>query len=247
MSESWPGRIGRAITGLFVPATCASCGGGVSRARVGQLCLRCVGQIDRAHRPWCALCGLPVKAAPVGPNADGCQRACGPRGFDVARSYGLQEGVLRDLVTRLKYGGEQALGEPLGQLVLEAAQDHFTVQEYEAIVPIPLHASRQRERGFNQAFLLARPLAREARIPIVHALQRSAAATPQVGQPSAARSANMQGAFALNPRSKEKVGKRNVLLVDDVMTTGATVHEAARALKRAGATRVDVVTLARAT
>jgi ComF family protein len=245
MGDSWPGRLSKAITGLFVPATCPSCGGGLARGRVGQICAACSERIDRVVEPWCALCGVPV-GDDAAVRASGCARTCGPRSFDAARAYGLQTGLLRDLVTRLKYGQEQALGEPLGLLMLAAVQEHFVIQEYEAVVPVPLHPNRQRERGFNQAFVLARPIAREGRIPIVRALQRNVATAPQVGQTGDARSSNVHGVFSLSPRTKEKVGKRNVLLVDDVMTTGSTAHEAARTLKRAGAARVDVITLARA-
>ncbi len=246
MGDSWPGRIGRAITGLFVPDACASCGGGLPRGGAGQLCATCGDRIERVVAPWCTVCGVPSSADLSGHKAGICLRSCGPRAFDEARSYGLQTGLLRDLITRLKYGQELALGEPLGRLVFAGAQEHFVVQDYEAVVPVPLHPTRQRERGFNQAFLIARPLAREARIPIVHALQRNVATTPQVGQSGESRPINVRGAFSLSPRAKEKVGKRNVLLIDDVMTTGSTAHEAARVLKRAGATRVDVITLARA-
>lgn len=245
MGDSWPGRIGKAITGLFVPATCPSCGGGLARDRVGHFCPACVQRIDRLAAPFCEVCGGPIKARLVADGAANCG-SCTDRAFGMARAYGVQTGLLRDLITRLKYGQEQSLSEPLGQLVLEAAQEHLLVQDYEAVVPVPLHPNRQRERGFNQAFLLARPLAREIRIPIVHALQRSVPSATQVGQSLDARARNVQGAFSLSPRAKEKIGKRNVLLVDDVLTTAATAHEAARALRRGGAARVDVVTLARA-
>ena len=246
MGDSWPGRLSKAIVGLFAPATCPSCGVGLGRGSAGQICAACSQRMDRIVEPWCALCGVPTSDDTGGVNASGCARSCGPRSFDAARAYGLQTGLLRDLVTRLKYGQEQALAEPLGLLMLTAVQEHFVIQDYEAVVPVPLHPTRQRERGFNQAFLLARPIAREGRIPIIRALQRNVATVPQVGQKGDARSSNVRGVFTLSPRTKEKVGKRNVLLVDDVMTTGSTAHEAARTLKRAGAARVDVITLARA-
>ena len=184
MGDGWPGRLSKAIAGLFVPATCPSCGGGLARDRVGQICTTCSDRMERVVEPWCALCGVPVGAKVASLKPAGCARSCGPRSFDAARSYGLQTGLLRDLVTRLKYGQEQALAEPLGLLMLAAAQEHFVIQDYEAVVPVPLHPNRQRERGFNQAFLLARPIAREARIPIIRALQRDVATAPQVGSPA---------------------------------------------------------------
>ena len=245
MGQSWTGRFARVVTGLFVPATCAGCGGSVSREREGALCLRCLQRTTRAVSPWCSLCGLPTPDALYGAQ-DGCVRSCGERHFARARAFGVFEGHLKDLIGRFKYGREQALAEPLGRALLEAAQEHLTLPDYEAVVPVPLHPERLRDRGFNQAFLLARPLAREVRIPVVHALKRDVLAPPQVGSGGAARVSNIAGVFSLAPRAGEQIGRRNVLLIDDVLTTGATAAEAARVLLRGGALRVDVMTVARA-
>ena len=245
MGQSWTGRFARVVTGLFVPATCAGCGGGVSRDRDGAFCERCLDRMQRVKAPWCSLCGLPTPDA-LYATATGCVRQCGDRHFTQARAFGVFEGHLKDLIGRLKYAGEQPLAEPLGRALLQAAQERLTLPDYEAVVPVPLHTERLRERGFNQAFLLARPLSREVRIPIVHALRRDVLAPPQVGSGGAARASNIAGVFSLAPRAAEQVGRRNVLLVDDVLTTGATAAEAARVLLRAGALRVDVMTVARA-
>lgn len=245
MGQSWTGRFARVVTGLLVPATCAGCGGGVPRERDGRLCDRCLERIDRAKPPWCSLCGLPTPDV-LYATETGCSRQCGERHFERARSFGVFDGHLKDLIGRFKYAGEQPLAEPLGRLLLDAAQEHLTLPDYEAVVPVPLHPDRLRERGFNQAFLLARPLSREVRIPIVQALKRDVLAPPQVGSGGAARASNIAGVFSLAPRAAEQIGRRNVLLVDDVLTTSATAAEAARVLRRGGALRVDVITVARA-
>jgi ComF family protein len=153
--------------------------------------------------------------------------------------------LLREFITRLKYSGERKLAAPLGALLADAAQELLTLPEYDVIVPVPLFRDRLRERGFNQAFLLARPLALLARIPVVHGLERIVNTTAQVGLHGAARRQNVRDAFALHPRRRSEVVRRTVLLVDDVITTGATADECARVLKAAGCKRVDVIGLAR--
>jgi len=167
------------------------------------------------------------------------------RSFGKARAYGLFDGYLRDLLTRFKYSGQQALGAPLGQLLADTAAEHFDVEEYDVIVPVPLHRDRLAERGFNQAYLIAKPLAASARLPVVAAVERILSSAAQVGLKGAQRKGNVRDAFGLHPRRRTQVARRRVLLVDDVLTTGATAEECARVLKSAGAAEVDVVTVAR--
>jgi ComF family protein len=241
---SWVGRFSGALTGLFVPASCAACGGGLRRGGDDRLCHSCTGVIERVPEPWCATCGVPFDA-PTSAAQPHCEDCRGGRAFTEARSFGLFDGLLRELITRLKYSGEKGLAEPLGNLLRDAAQEHLTLQDYEAIVPVPLHRDRLRQRGFNQAFLLARPLAAQARIPIVNALHRTVKTKAQVGLQGESRRSNVRGVFALQPRARDRVSRRNVLLIDDVITTGATVDECARALRGAGASRIDVMSVAR--
>lgn len=167
------------------------------------------------------------------------------RGFDTARTYGQFDGLLRDLVRRFKYQGDKRLAEPLGYLLLDAGQEAYLLQDYDAIVPVPLHRARFKERGFNQCYLLARPLARAARLPIVPALERLVNATAQVGLKGAARKANVQNVFTVHPRKISEVSRRRILLIDDVVTTSATADECARVLTKAGAKGVDVLAVAR--
>lgn len=245
MSDSWPVRWMESIVSLFVPATCASCAGSLRGMDGDRLCTACAGSIDRIPEPFCSVCGAPREERPGGLFPGPCEACRAGRHFGQARAYGVFDTLLRDLVTRLKYSGESRLGNPLGHLLLHAAQEHFTLQDYDVVVPVPLHRERLRERGFNQSFLLARPLARAGRLPIVHAIDRTVNTKSQVGLQGAARRANVREVFTVAPRRRDGVSRRRVLLVDDVMTTGATVDECARALLGAGAKKVDVIVLAR--
>jgi ComF family protein len=170
--------------------------------------------------------------------------------FDRARSYGLYTGNLRKAILRLKFRGREYLGHRLGALLARAWQG-LPEPESAIVAPVPLHPSRRRERGFNQAELLARGLVRSLRKEgsgsrlVVGSLRRIRATVPQVGLSVSARRENVRGVFSVG--RPEEVRNRTVVVVDDVMTTGATLSACAAALKRAGATRVLALSLARAT
>jgi len=184
-----------------------------------------------------------------------CHR--GEHNFDRAASYGLYRGDLRAVILQLKFGHRERLGARLGALLvqvwLRVVPPELTAGELPLILPIPLHPSRQRERGFDQAELLARGLTRALRRDSTTrslrvesgCLRRTRATAPQSGLSLVARRENVRGVFAVTePR---RVRDRVVVLVDDVMTTGATLSACAASLKKAGARRVLAVTLARAT
>jgi ComF family protein len=160
--------------------------------------------------------------------------------FDVAWAAYRFEGPLRTAIHRFKYGGERALGEPLGALLADAAAGLRI--EADLIVPAPLHATRRRERGYNQSELLARVVARRLGLPLGLALARQRPTPPQVGLSAAERRANVAGAFAWRG---ESLADRRVLLIDDVCTTGATLDACARALRPHGPASIAAVTLAR--
>ena len=164
----------------------------------------------------------------------------GARGFDGAYCFGAFEGTLRKLIHLFKYNRMKPLARPLaGYLAAALPRD----QRFEVVVPMPLHWRRRWQRGFNQAELLARRTARRAGIPMVNAVRRTRATATQAGLSNARRRENVAGAFRVKkPRA---VAGRRVLLIDDVMTTGATASACALALKRAGATSVALLTLAR--
>jgi ComF family protein len=175
-----------------------------------------------------------------------------PGAFRRARAAGVYSGALMELVHQLKYRACFVLLDPLGQLLQEAFQLHWRPGEIDMVLPIPLHARRWRQRGFNQAQMLVDALAKlerrgtrdECRFPKARDIfVRSRPTAPQTGLGKPERRRNIRGAFKVVDRAAVK--GRSILLVDDVYTTGATAAEAARELKENGAEAVDVLTIAR--
>ena len=162
--------------------------------------------------------------------------------FDSIHSFGDYDDRLRTLIHLFKYEHMPSLGDPLGRLLARALPLN---QSFDALVPLPLHWRRQLERGFNQSRLLAIPLARRAALPVVNALRRVRYTTAQAGLAGAARRSNVAGAFAAVPKAAAALRGARVLLIDDVLTSGATANSAAGALKAAGVAHVTVLTLAR--
>ena len=168
----------------------------------------------------------------------------------MARNYGLYTGNLRKAILYLKFHGRGHLSDRLGGL-LQRAFEALPGSDSALVAPVPLHTSRRRERGFNQADLLARGLIRNLRREgrelqlVTDLLRRVRATLPQVGLSANARRENVRGVFSVS--QPERVRNRTVVLVDDVMTTGATLSACAAALKRSGASRVLALSLARAT
>ena len=163
----------------------------------------------------------------------------GVRGFDAAYSFGFYEDTLRELIHLFKYRGVQTLASPLGHLLWRALP---LDQSFDVIVPMPLHWRKRWQRGFNQSELLARQIGRRTQLPVRKFLRRIRFTSAQAGLTNAKRRKNVSGAF--RAKKNAATGQR-VLLVDDVMTTGATAAAGARALKLAGAKHVTLLTLAR--
>jgi ComF family protein len=171
-----------------------------------------------------------------------CRR--GAFSFERARSFGWHEGALRGIIQQFKYRDMRPLAKPLAAR-LSAILAGMDAGSLDLVLPVPLHRNRERLRGFNQAGSLAKHLAKQARMPLGgRDCVRVRDTRPQTGLRGAERRKNVRGAFAVP--HPERVRGRRVLLVDDVLTTGATVDACARALKQAGAQSVWVVTLARA-
>lgn len=203
----------------------------------------------------CPICSLPfatAQAPGTEPAANRGDHHCGPclqrrPRFRRARACGVYRASatadpLRRALQRYKYGRDVTLARPLGALLAAVSAVHA---DTDLIVPVPLHLSRLRWRGFNQAQLLARPVSRLTGILVdPHALDRVRATRAQVELRGRERLANVRGAFRVVDR--RRVADRRILLVDDVYTTGATVNECAQVLQRAGARSVDVLVLARA-
>ena len=247
MSLSWldyctqTGRqLGRGLLHLIYPACCHFCG--CSLTADGPFCDACRSALFTDVSAACPRC-----AATVGPFAVIGGRCAQCRdeafSFDAALRLGPYDGLLREAVLRLKNHAGEGMAELFGELWADYAGSAFRGLGVDALVPVPLHWRRRWRRGYNQSEAVAHGLSKRLRLPCRPAWLRRTRATPmQTSQTLAGRRENVRGAFAA-PLSLQG---RNVLLIDDVMTTGATASEAARALCKAGAARVVVAVLARA-
>jgi ComF family protein len=227
----WYSIFGQFVNLLF-PPRCVGC-----RQAGSWLCAECMSQVIWVEFPVCARCG----GRPV---ADGLCDRChtSPLRIETIRSVGYFEGVLREAIHRLKYGGRTVLAEPLGDLMATYWMEHSV--PVDLVVPVPLHAARLRERGYNQAALLAREVARRVGLVVdERVLIRWRATAPQVELDAGQRKENVRAAFRC---ASDKVAHKRILLIDDVCTTGATLEACAVALYERGAHTVQALTLARA-
>ena len=222
-------RLSPVIKG-FCDQDCLLCG---SSGGNDLLCPACAADLPRLQQPGCPHCALPT------PNGEPCGRCLShPRHFDAARAAFRYEFPLDRLIQSFKYGHRLALGAWFGRRIASLAGGLAA----EVVMPLPLHIERLRARGFNQAVEIARPLARALDLPLDTATCSRTRHTPaQAGLPWRERAKNIRGAFHC---SKDMSGQR-VLLVDDVMTTGASLDECARTLKLHGAAEVVVLVVAR--
>ena len=191
---------------------------------------------------------MPLPRFPGGPAAapDEACGACGvrPSPVDYARAAARYGDLVREAIHALKFRGRRAMAVPLGDLLAETAARELAGRPVDVLVPVPLHRRRERERGFNQSELLARRVGAARGIPVAsRAVIRRAATTPQTELTAAERLANVRSAFAVD-RPGEVRG-RHVLLIDDLVTTGATAGACARCLVDSGAASVGLLTVAR--
>jgi competence protein ComFC len=205
--------------------------------------------VTRLTPPVCHRCGLPLASWRTRPEDALCPRCRRQRAsaLDCARAAGPYEGALRDILHAFKYGTRSSLARPLAALLHAQPEAAALFEGIDAIVPVPLHPSRQRARGFNQAEALARALNLNA--PVIRALRRVRPTRPQTELPAAQRHRNVRDAFSLGRSFFASSHLRTgtcVLLVDDVSTTGATLEACARVLKGAGVREVRGVTVGRA-
>jgi len=210
------------------PGSCAVCEAACAGAQ--PLCEKCMGELKKlADAPQCALCGLPVALA--GSPCPHCKGA-GVAHFERILRLGVFEEPLRDLIHQLKYNHRWMLADTMADWLLEQERVKTLLSDTQALVPVPLHPWRQFTRGYNQAELIAWRLHRRCKIPLVHPASRKRHTETQTHMHSRAqRMENLSEAFEL--RKPKSIRGRHVVVIDDVMTTGATLQTLARALKPA--------------
>jgi ComF family protein len=259
----WPERVAATLFFTFFPADCRICGSPLLRVSRLPVCKACLLALRPLQGSYCTVCGEALHLAPaIDLLADRgksetrcllCQRADPP--FERAVAYGSYDGGLRDLIHVLKFQQVRPAAAILGRMLaetianLEQAMPVGTI----AVVPVPLYTRKQGQRGFNQAELIARSALKQLSHPKRSAPKRFALCTgvlarrretgSQIGLTRHQRRENLRGAFAVSDPAR--ILNSNVLLVDDVYTTGTTASECARVLRRAGAARVWVATVAR--
>ncbi|MGE0034777.1 MAG: ComF family protein [Xanthobacteraceae bacterium] len=234
----------RAALGLAVdvalPRLCPACREPVADA---GLCAACWSKLSFIARPYCERLGIPFPFD-SGPGLLSMEAMADPPAYGRARAAVRYDEVARTLVQAFKYGDRLDLAPVMGSWMARAGQELFDGAH--ALVPVPLHWRRQWARRFNQSALLAEVVGKENRLPVAYTALRRMKATPQqVGLSQSQRAANVQGAFRVPDEGKPEVTGRRLILVDDVLTSGATADTCARALLRAGAANVDVLVFAR--
>ncbi len=231
-----------ALVNTVFPDDCRVCGEPLRHVSRIPVCPRCLDD----HAPLtadyaCIACRMPfVSRFPLDEDGKCAMCRLGATGFDAVYSYGSYDGALRKLVQLFKYDRVRPLAAHFGKLLAIALPRE---ERFDVIVPMPLHWTRRWERGYNQAHLLAREISTRWNTPVRTIVRRKRATQPQAGLTNSKRRLNVEGAFKMKPGIR--LDGMRVLLVDDVLTTGATASACARVLKRAGARQVTLLAVAR--
>ncbi len=207
-------------------------------------CDLCLSEVHWIAPPFCSVCGTPfISGESESHPCGGCLTH--RKYFGIARALAAFEGSLQGAIHRWKYEGKTHLTPFFAEWMAEGLNRYWKLPFLDLLIPVPLHPRRLRERGFNQALLLAEALSRRTGIPVLKTILKKKKPTlPQVNLSGAEREKGLKGAFHVT--EEEKLSGKSVLLIDDVYTTGATVNECSKGLLRGGAERVDVLTLAHA-
>lgn len=235
-----------ALSSVLFPAPCRICGDVLTTASLLPICGNCLGSLEPLRGAICEHCGRPLGSdlATVSetPLCFACRR--GVYAFDRARSYAAYNDEMARAISLLKYEKVLSLGHWFAARLEEVVHGELEVFAADVVVPVPLHPARRRERGYNQAEMIAKPLARKLKLPLrTYLLVRTKPRPPRLLLSRRERWESVRGAYEM--RRGANVDNLRVLLIDDVCTTGATLDSCARALKRAGAKSVTGLTVAR--
>jgi len=236
-------RLAEALGRLLYPPHCVACARPTAEDEDRYLCRACIDRIAFVCEPACPKCGHELGPyADAGPRCSGCRNL--PLRFDRAVAAAHHTGAVRDVVLAFKFAAQRHNAHPLSKLVVGRLGETDIPGQTQLIVPVPLHRRRLRARGFNQSRVLAEELGDRLALPVAANVLRRVLDTPPLSQAMsvAARRQRVKGAF--EARNAKMLSGRTVLLVDDVMTTGATAGACVRALKRAGARSVTVAVAA---
>ncbi len=229
-----------ALSNVIVPPVCLGCRAALADHHA--LCPACWRDVAFIRAPLCERMGIPLPFETGGPSISAAALA-DPPDYDRARASAHFAGTARKLVHDFKFADRQELRVLLGNWLAAAGGE--LLSDAHLILPVPMSRRRLFWRKFNQSAILAHELGRRSNLPVdTTSLRRRRATKPQVGLTRAQRRDNMEGAFAVLKRHRLRIQGANILLIDDVITTGATVNACARALKRAGAARIDVLAVA---
>lgn len=237
---SWPAIAARLARDAALPAQCAHC-----RVPVQQngLCPSCWSQLSLIEKPYCPRLGIPFVYDP-GEGVLSMEAIADPPAYSRARAAARFDDVARALIHALKYHDRTDLAAQIATLMRQAGRE--LIADADLIVPVPLHWRRALARRYNQSGLLARQIGRLSGREVAHDLVRRTRPTAhQVGLSRTERARNVQGAFTVPPAERARLRGKRVVLIDDVLTSGATADACARALLRAGAARVELVVFAR--
>jgi ComF family protein len=230
----------RTALDVALPPLCPACREPVEDQ---ALCAGCWSKLSFIARPYCERLGIPF-AYDAGPGLLSMQAMADPPAYNRARAAVRYDDIARALVHAFKCGDRIDLAPTLGRWIASAGRE--LLAEADALIPVPLHWRRLWARRFNQSASLAKAISAASGVPVLHApLKRVKATAHQVGLSQTEHAGNVQGAFRVPPESKAEIAGRRLVLVDDVLTSGATANACTRALLRAGAANVDVVVFAR--
>lgn len=233
---------------VLLPPICLACDGLIGSGDSKRLvCRRCRSLLRRPSQPICERCSAPLlRTGRPAPDL-GCEECSAwPAELRHAWSAFLMHPPADRIVHQLKYRGWSALGAVMGEAMAESFRASPVLKEISVIVPVPTTSSRMRERGYNQAELIARTVAQNLGLACAPLLERTSGNSTQTTLQPAARGANVAGAFRLRPEAGNLVRDANILIIDDVLTTGATAIECTRTLIEAGAHSASVLAYARA-
>ncbi|MBI5183575.1 MAG: ComF family protein [Nitrospinae bacterium] len=241
----------RKVMDIPFPRRCRVCNSIIGEEKKGDICIGCWRNIRLIERPLCSYCGISLQISydlPEGLNGYYICRRCRetPPEFDSARSVCHYDGILKRLIHIYKYNRVKRLGDDLLSLMINYIKSGNNIHPPPNIIMyVPLHRRRLKERGFDQSYILARGIGDYLNILLItDNLSKTRHTKPQAKLSRNERLNNIKGTFIV--KRPEEIRKMNILLIDDVFTTGTTVNECAMVLKKGGAGRVDVLTLARA-